>query len=349
MVLAENDSDVRPARSPSTLDRTILRGFRPPPALARVLHVRRRMRRGALLYSACAALSALLAAAPALAEDGPASDSVYLRGGGLFRGRVNELVPKDHVTVVVQSGESKRIAWADVDHVIVGPVSLPPGTSSVATAPSAAPPPPPAEGVPGARVHVTSPTPVFLYRRAPGSTAWERVCTSPCDEELPASGTYRVTGNGVAAKELSLNANPGESVVLEVDPSSTIGTVVGVALSVAGFVAVGAAGNIDQAERCRQVPSGSSSCSDGPTSTTANIVGIAGTLALVGGIVLTVTSARTTVHVESHRHDGPSPPGPDPHSADAFLRRPTWRSVSSAERAVAGPAAAFPLLFERSF
>jgi hypothetical protein len=288
----------------------------------------------------------LLVAAPALAGERPGNDSVYLRNGGLFRGHITELVPKDHVTIEVDGGDTTRVAWGEVDHVIVGPVLLPPATSIAPPVVASAPPPlpPPAEEPGLARVHVSSPKPVFLYRRPPGSTAWEKVCESPCDAELPVSGTYRVTGNGIAAKELALNANAGESVVLEVAPSSTAGVVAGVALTVAGLAAT----NVAMAmEPCHSAHAASTSCASSSDETRmSDVVGMAGALALVGGIVLIVVSARTGVGVESHRHEAPSPPGPDPHALDAFLRRPTWRSVSSTERAALPT---LPLVFERSF
>src|SRR5262249_52023245 len=145
----------------------------------------------------------------------------------------------DHVTIAVEGGETKRLTWAEVDHVIVGPVALPPAAKAAPADPTPPPqvpsPPPRVEDLPGAHVHIDSPKPVYVYWRPPGSTAWEKVCASPCDMELPVSGTYKVTGNGVAAKEFGLQANAGESVVVEVEPSSTAGVVAGVLLTVAGF------------------------------------------------------------------------------------------------------------------
>src|SRR5262245_30671008 len=58
-------------------------------------------------------------------------DSVHLRNGGFFRGRVTEIVPGDHVTVIVApSGETKRIPWAEVDRVIVASTPVPPAPTT---------------------------------------------------------------------------------------------------------------------------------------------------------------------------------------------------------------------------
>ena len=63
-------------------------------------------------------------------------DAVYLRNGGMYRGRVTEIVPGDHVTVLVQpSNETKRIPWPEVDRVIVA--STPAYARCCAASPSA--------------------------------------------------------------------------------------------------------------------------------------------------------------------------------------------------------------------
>lgn len=259
-------------------------------------------------------------------------DTVYLRSGGLLRGHVTELLPKDHVTIVVEGGDTKRIAWAEVDHVIVSPVSIP------------SPPSSPVTPERGAFVHVTSPTPVFLYRRAPDSTAWKQVCSSPCDKELPVSGTYRVTGNGMAAKELTLQASAGEVVEVKVDPSSSLGMVAGGVLMAAGVVAAAISSELEKDTRTA-TSSGSytTTRTEEQETSVSNAIGLVGGGLLIGGIVVFLFSMRTSVSSET------SKPEPRPLPLDAFHRRPTWRSTSSTERAAAAPAAMFPLVFERTF
>jgi hypothetical protein len=61
------------------------------------------------------------------------------------------------------------------------------------------------------------------------------------------------------------------------------------------------------------------------------------------GVVVFINSASTDI---SQRTGGPASSQPN----DAFLRRPTWKSVaSSAEAANSAPAAAFPVLFTHRF
>ncbi len=71
----------------------------------------------------------------AFAEDGERQtiDVVYLRNGTEVRGQVTELIPDDHVTIVVD-GEAKRFTWSEVDRVIS--MDAPPVTNNK-------PPPPP--------------------------------------------------------------------------------------------------------------------------------------------------------------------------------------------------------------
>jgi hypothetical protein len=288
--------------------------------------------------------TALLFARPGRA-DAQASDALYLRSGSLFRGRVTELVPKDHVTIVVETGEARRFDWADVDHVVVGP----PAPALAAPAPAAPAPAAPAPKAPElAHVHVETPRPVVLYRRPPGSTAWEEVCSSPCDEELPVGGTYRVTGNGVPARDFGLQANGGEYVVVGVEPASIAGVVGGAILTAAGFVGVLVGANMDADQRLGECGAGATTpgcTADASAGTQGDVVATVGSLALVGGALLLYFSARTDVRTTAHRPSSVAPALPP----DASLRRPIWRSASSVERAVAAPAATFPVLFDRAF
>jgi hypothetical protein len=283
-------------------------------------------------------------------------DAVHLRNGGMYRGRVTEIVPGDHVTVVVApGGETKRIPWPEVDRVIVASTPVPPAPTPTTPVASAPTPPAPMVG-PRARVHITSPKQVILYRKAAGTSTFQQACTSPCDLELPIGDTYRLAGNGLSQnKELHLAAGPGGFVDIVVDPPSTGGMILG------GFIAGGGAtaayvgmlmalvGQSEADRSCYTYSSssyGGESCeerqSDAETLRNAGLITMvvgAGITAL--GVVVFINSASTDI---GQRTGGPS------RSNDAFLRKPTWRSVaSSAESANAAPAAAFPVLFTHHF
>ncbi len=263
-------------------------------------------------------------------------DDVHLRNGGLYRGRVTEIVPGDHVTVIVEGGETKRIAWAEVDRVVVAaPVGAPSTTTTPPAPAPAATPPPPMEG-PRVRVHVTSDKPVLLYRRPAGTTTWVQACTSPCDVELPTGDTYRINGNGLqGTKEFNLQASGGGAVNIEVDPASTAGMVFGGTLSGIGWL-VGYVGLI--------LAAGSSGSSYRKDEGSAGLIALGiGVAAGVAGVLIFVSSAKTDI-IQSSSKSGAG--GTPPRPLDAFARQPTWRTTAAAER----PAPAiFPVLFEHRF
>jgi hypothetical protein len=72
-------------------------------------------------------------------------DVVHLRNGGFYRGRLSEIVPGDHVTIAIEGGESKAIAWDEVDRVVAStgpttpPVVIPRATTALSPAPSPSP------------------------------------------------------------------------------------------------------------------------------------------------------------------------------------------------------------------
>lgn len=283
-------------------------------------------------------------------------DAVHLRNGGFFRGRVTEIVPGDHVTVVVApGGETKRIPWADVDRVIVASTPVPPTPTTATPVPSSTPTAPAPMVGPRARVHITSPKQVILYRKAAGSSTFQQACTSPCDLELPIGDTYRIAGNGLSQnKELHLAASPGGVVDITVDPPSTGGMILGGFIAGAGATAayvgvmLALVGQTVADRTCYSSSSSSyaSSCEDdkddGATVRNAGLITMvvgAGVAAL--GVVVFINNATTDI---SQRTGGGQ------QANDAFLRRPTWRGVaSSAEGATGAPAAAFPVLFTQRF
>lgn len=257
-------------------------------------------------------------------------DTVHLRTGGMFRGRVTEIVPGDHVTVLLTTGESRKIAWRDVERVIVASTAIPPvAAAAPATAPMTGP---------RARVHMKTPHPAHLYRRAAGTTDFVTACDSPCDEEMPIGDTYRIGGSGFATTpEFRLNAAPGGSVELTVDGPSWAGIVGGGALTIGGgFTAyvgtiLALSGGACSSDRY------SSRSGDDCTSLRNGGLGAlaVGAGMIVLGLVIVFPSMKTDF---SQSAGAPA--------KDAFRRLPTWRSASSTE---GGTPATFPLLYEGRF
>lgn len=288
----------------------------------------------------------LVASAPAIADETPHAgaadkaaapssiDAVHLRNGGLYRGRITEIVPGDHVTILVEKGEPKRIAWAEIDRVVVATSPGPAGPSAseapVRPAPSATPPTPAPMNGPRVRVHITSSSTVVLYRRANGSTAWTHACVSPCNELLPVGDSYRVTGNGVAqSAEFSLQGSPGSTVDLKVDGQSTAGMLLGGGLAAVGAL-VGYVGLLVVA-----ITLDKSSQSDGDTRAGGLAAMGLGGVAMLGGVLIFLSSAKTDVAQTS---------GGATARSDTWKRLPTWRTVEAS----AAPAQ-FPVIFSHAF
>jgi hypothetical protein len=189
----------------------------------------------------CAAMHAIprLLAAVGLAASGffttPAHadplETVFLKNGGLVRGLLVEILPGDHVTVQLPSGEFAKVAWPDVDHV-----------ERASAPPKEAPAPALTAPAVGARalVHIESPRHVTLDRKNPGENEpWVIACESPCDVELPLDNEYRIVGSGVRpSSDFRLEASPGQRVVLEVNPSSKAVRAAGIVVGSLGITAI---------------------------------------------------------------------------------------------------------------
>jgi hypothetical protein len=301
---------------------------------------------GKPIFCASVAVAALVAApAVARADDAPDTqaavtesatatvDSVVLRSNaGSYRGHVSEIVPGDHVMLVLETGESRSFAWKDVERVVVA--------STAAAGPPAPVGPPPMVG-PRARVHVKAPHPSFLYRRAAGATEFVSECASPCDVELPIGDTYKVGGSGFSTtNEFKLDAAPGGSVEVAVDGPNWAGIVGGGSLAVVG----GATAYVGilfalRGTRCaendnRYVKRLETDCFDNIGQVGVGMMAV-GTAALALGLLIVYPSLKTDMSQQKERP-----------SKDAFVRKPAWRTASVGE---AGAAGTFPLVYEGRF
>jgi hypothetical protein len=280
------------------------------------------------------ASSAHAAPGPAPAKAASDPDVLYLRDGGMFRGRATEIVPGSHVTLRLASGETKRFSWGEVDRVIVAAPSVPPPPTAGARRDDG----PPMVG-PRARVHIASDKPVILYRKPAGTNAWTLACTSPCGVELPLGDTYYLTGSRIGkSKELKLKASPGGEVELTVDPPSDGGMVIGGIISYGGFITA-YAGLLATLVGLAS-PRTRSDVRDG------GLIALAAGSAVAGlGLLIFLNSATTDVDQEA---GGSRAASATRAPLDAFLRAPTWKAP--AESAAASvPAATYPVLFERRF
>jgi hypothetical protein len=139
-----------------------------------------------------------------------------------------------------------------------GPAA-PDATPAPAAQPAGASTPAPASGAGGVSatgngwvtLHVDSPSPVSVEKRADANAAWEHVCESPCDQHVPVDAQYRVTGTDVnESKEFQLHPR-GDTATVKVTPGSPGKARTGWIILAAGGV-VGTAGIIINAVGTQQ-------------------------------------------------------------------------------------------------
>ncbi len=140
-----------------------------------------------------------------------ASDIVRLKDGSILRGTISEQLAGRSVTIVTLAGKSHEFAMTDVDYA--GPESADPSRKPVAPAASASsasaaapasPQTPESEQVikpyvtvvgKAAQLHLESAGRPLTFHRQVASvrnlSAYEPLCTTPCDIELPA-GTEKL-------------------------------------------------------------------------------------------------------------------------------------------------------------
>jgi hypothetical protein len=241
-------------------------------------------------------------------------DVVHLKGGGMIRGTLIEILPDDHATVELATGQTAVVPWERVDRVERGTTTTQPEKAPTGSTSASAPSP----GTDGsdAVVHIDADRPVVLERSEAGG-AWTLVCTSPCDLPLPLSSTYRISGYGVRrSTPFSLSARGGEHVVIDVNTASRGGYVGGIVLAGAGTL-VALVGALVLQNQALGQPAGASANSDARMVGWSMVAG--GALMALGGVALIAHNAHSKVEPT---------PTPRPRS-DAWLRLPTWREDRS--------------------
>jgi hypothetical protein len=260
-------------------------------------------------------LTAATPSRPAVTESAAVTeDAVHLRSGGLFRGRVTEIIPGDHVTILVPgSAAPHRVPWADVDRVIVASTAIP-------ATPSVGPPAPPAPAVgPTAFVRLhSSGGNATLYRKPAGAADFVTACEAPCGDALPVGDMYKIGGHGITTtKEFRLQAAPGETVDLNVDGPSWVGIIGGGLLTIGGGVTMyvgvllGLAGG-----GCSAGNSYNNGCTE-VRNAGLGALGVGAAMTAVGLLVV-FPSMKTDL---SQERSAPS--------KDAFVRSPTWLSAAA--------------------
>ena len=245
------------------------------------------------------------------------NDVVVLKSGGMVRGTLIEILPNDHATVTLATGQNAIIQWDHIHHIERG------GAAAATPAPAATRP----THEPTARVHVESDHPVTIERRVSVRT-WAFACEAPCDVELPLSDEYRIVGAGVrTSSNFHLAAQSGERVVLDVNTGSKAGFIGGVILVPVGGLTiligllVVAAGAVQNTVSYDYTTGSYNSVHDGSDLTRSGWITVAiGAAATLGGILM-ITGNRTSVDQE---------PAQARIGGDTWAHLPTWRDDQSA-------------------
>jgi hypothetical protein len=224
--------------------------------------------------AALAMALALAGAAIAGAQEAP-EQMVWLRGGGFVRGSLVELIPGDHVTVRLPTGEVRRFSYADIERtsaVGAAPSAPAPPVGSASASPGAAasaPPTPvaggqaPAAGSAGAggpavpskgselatiKVYARGDAVELQGRpRLEASMPWLPVCAAPCGSAVRVGDLeFRVAGEGISPSNTFV-IEPGDGAVkLDVNAGSAgkrrlgrLGLFIGVPMLVVGAVGMG--------------------------------------------------------------------------------------------------------------
>jgi hypothetical protein len=169
------------------------------------------------------------------APEAATQDLVVLKDGSLLRGGLVEVLPNDHVTMQLATGETAIVQWSRIERIERG------GTG-------AAPVPPPytpwgqsplRPGGVSVLIHIASDSAVNLEQRGGAGYAWKTVCTAPCDRPLPTNYEYRITGDGIrTSRAFALEGQVGERLVLSVSARSSATRTGGLVMTIAGAAAL---------------------------------------------------------------------------------------------------------------
>ncbi len=250
-----------------------------------------------------AALHVLTVAGPAMAQQPAPSDNVVLKDGGSIKGTLIEVLPGDHATVQLPSGQTATVRWDVIHHIERGGVTVqtqqaPQANTVVVQAPAA----PAALGK--ATVHMEGDQEIVLERQYGGQ--WVTVCNAPCDLALDLDSNYRVSGGGIRRSGIfRLAGKPGDHIIVTIDPASKggfTGGIVLISLGAPAFVIGGltllVVAAIDSSQSSCTTSGTYNNCSTNADTGTAKIVGWSmlggGAAGIVIGIVLVSSNGHTS-------------------------------------------------------
>jgi hypothetical protein len=292
----------------------------------------------------------MVAQAPAYAATGPGGDAVYLKGGGMMRGTLVEMLPNDHATIQLPTGQNAIIEWGKIDHIERAPAGMAAQPPIGRVGPRMGPMMRRALEGGSVLVHLEADQGVVLQSISPGSGRWAFVCAAPCDAQLPLAAQYRIAGEGVRpSRPFGIEAPPGQHVTINVAAASRAGFSGGVALSSVGLagVIVGLSVVLFGALQACNVEDAAGDClgtANGGVETAGAIITIAGVALTIGGVILMASNARS----HATQTIGEVLPPPPARPETAWLRAPFWND-SLRDSALGQPKSMGVPLFSHSF
>jgi hypothetical protein len=170
--------------------------------------------------------SFLLVSGLANAQAHASSDVVTLKDGTVLRGTVGEMVPNQSVTITVD-GQARKVEWKDIDHVDI----------DIDRAKTPSTPAPPQAVAARTMVHIEGVDDgAFVQMLDRHTAAWNEICRSSCDQELPSDGLYRIRGSGIRASPPFRIEGPRAE--LHVKTGSSAGFVGGLTLVILGGLSI---------------------------------------------------------------------------------------------------------------
>lgn len=272
-----------------------------------------------------------------MAQQPAPSDNIVLKDGGSIKGTLTEILPGDHATVQLPSGQTATVRWDVIHHIERGGVTVQTQQSPQANTVVVQAPAPVARGK--ATVHMDGDPEILLERQVGGQ--WVTVCNAPCDLPLDIESNYRVSGGGIRRSGVfRLAGKAGDHIIIAIDPASKggfAGGIVLIALGAPAFVIGGltllVVAAIDASNNgCSTTSSGafSNSCDTNTDTGTAKIVGWSmlggGAAAVVLGIVLVSTNGHTSTEQSVDGRKSTSWVSVQ-RVADNYKRTPVFRDV----------------------
>ncbi len=237
-----------------------------------------------------------------MAQQPAPSDNIVLKDGGSIKGTLTEILPGDHATVQLPSGQTATVRWDVIHHIERGGVTVQTQQSPQANTVVVQAPTPVARGK--ATVHMDGDQEILLERQIGGQ--WVTVCNAPCDLALDIDSNYRVSGGGIRRSGVfRLAGKAGDHIIITIDPASKggfAGGIVLIALGAPAFVIGGltllVVAAIDASNSGCSTTSSFNNCGTNTDTGTAKIVGWSmlggGAAAVVLGIVLVSSNGHTS-------------------------------------------------------